>query len=51
MIENLLTHHDHTLLAHFVRYKVTSQVRISSHCIIKESIDTHRYLDLCLAIT
>lgn len=27
MIENLLTHHDHTLLAHFVRYKVTSQVR------------------------
>jgi hypothetical protein len=27
MIENLLTHHDQTLLAHFVRYKVTSQVR------------------------
>ncbi|CAF2035987.1 unnamed protein product [Rotaria magnacalcarata] len=26
MIENLLTHHDHTLLAHFVRYKVTSQI-------------------------
>jgi len=27
MIENLLTHHDHTLLAHFIRHKVTSQVR------------------------
>ncbi len=27
MVENLLTHHDHKLLAHFIRYKVTSQVR------------------------
>ncbi|CAF1482765.1 unnamed protein product, partial [Adineta ricciae] len=26
MVENLLTHHDRTLLTHFVRYKVTSQI-------------------------
>ncbi|CAF4404072.1 unnamed protein product, partial [Adineta steineri] len=26
MVENLLTHHDYTLLSHFVRNKVTSQI-------------------------
>ena len=36
MIENLLTHHDHTLLAHFVRYKVTSQVRHNNQLPIKD---------------
>jgi hypothetical protein len=37
MIENLLTHHDHTLLAHFVRYKVTSQVRNNDKLSVKDT--------------
>ena len=48
MIENLLTHHDHTLLAYFIRYKVTSQVRdyIKNY---QYKIIKNLFLDLCMA--
>ena len=45
MIENLLTHHDYTLLAHFTRHKVTSQV---SRSISRTSIASRLIVDLCL---
>jgi hypothetical protein len=51
MIENLLAHHDRTLLEHFIRYRVTSQVNkpVLILIFLLTSIITIEFLiDICL---